>query len=192
MEKKKKKSQLREWVDSALVALVLVVFIRTFFFQIYKIPSGSMIPTLMPGDRIFVSRLVYGPKVPFCNLRLPGFRRPKRGDIIIFIPPHERHKHYIKRLIGLPGDTVSIRRGNIYINGKIVTIPQIARNFYYNEGKYGRKGEVVKIPPHKYFALGDNSINSQDSRFWGFVDENDITGKAEFIWWPIKRIGMIE
>jgi len=189
-EEKKKGGWIREWVESIVIAAAIAIFIRTFFFQIYKIPTTSMVPTLKPGDKIFVSKLTYGPKIPFTDLRLPGFREPQRGEVVVFIPPNERDKAYIKRLIGLGGDHIRIKDGNIYINGKRVTEPRIAGNFYYNEGKYG-VGEIV-VPQGKYFFLGDNSLSSLDSRFWGFVDKKDIIGKAIFIWWPPPRIGMIE
>ncbi len=190
--KTKKKGKVREWVESILIAAVLAIFLRTFFFQIYKIPTTSMVPTLMPGDKIFVSKLSYGPKIPFTDFRLPGFSEPKRSDIIVFIPPHDRKKAYIKRLIGLDGDKITLRDGNVYVNGKIVVDPRIARNYYYNQGDYGKEGEVIVVPEGKYFFLGDNSISSLDGRFWGFVDKEDIVGKAIFIWWPPKRIEMVE
>lgn len=188
----KKKSNLREWIEAFIVALALAVFVRTFFFQIYKIPTTSMVPTLTPGDKIFVSKLTYGPKVPFTSLRLPGFKKPQRGEVVVFIPPKDRNKAYIKRLIGVGGDRVLIKDGNVYVNGKIMVDPRIARNYYYNQGDYAREVKEIIIPKDKFFFLGDNSISSLDGRFWGFVDEKDIVGKAIFIWWPIKRISMIE
>ncbi|MCM8774599.1 MAG: signal peptidase I, partial [Candidatus Omnitrophica bacterium] len=171
MGKIKKKSSLREWIEAIVVALALAIFVRTFFFQIYKIPTGSMIPTLMPGDKIFVSKLSYGPVVPFFGWRLPGFTKIKRGDVVVFLPPQEENKlffsrkHFIKRLIGLPKERLIIKNGNIYINGKIVIDPKIAKNNYVNGGFYGN--EEIYLPQGKYFFLGDNSINSLDSRFWG-------------------------
>lgn len=188
---KQPKSQTREWVESILIAAALAIFVRTFFFQIYKIPTTSMVPTLMPGDKIFVSKLVYGAKIPFTKFRLPGFRAPHRGDIVVFIPPHDRKKAYIKRLIGVGGDRVLIQGGNLVVNGKMVVDPRLARNYYYNNGDYGQEKEYV-VPPGKYFCLGDNSISSLDSRFWGYVEASDVAGKAIFIWWPPKRFGMIE
>ena len=190
--KNKKKSVWREWADSIIVAAILAIILRTFLFQIYKIPTTSMVPTLMPGDKIFVSRITYGPRIPFTDIRIKGLRMPKRGDVVVFIPPHDRKKAYIKRLIGLPGDTVAIRKGNIYINGKEVVESQIAHNYYYNQGDYGVEGKEIVIPEDSYFFLGDNSISSLDSRFWGFVDKKDIVGKAVFIWWPFNRINMVE
>ena len=190
----KKKSVLREWIDAILIAAALAIFLRTFFFQIYKIPTTSMVPVLVPGDKIFVSKLTYGPKIPFTPLRIPGFRKPKRFDVVVFVPPiaSERNKAYIKRLIGLPGDKIELRDGNIYINGKIVVDPKIARNYYYNQGEYGIRGKEVIVPEGKYFFLGDNSISSKDGREWGFADEKDVIGKAVLTWWPLKRIAMLE
>ena len=144
----KKKSALREWVDAIIIAAALAIFLRTFFFQIYKIPTTSMVPVLVPGDKIFVSKLTYGPKVPFTPLRIPGFRKPKRFDIVVFVPPiaTERNKAYIKRLIGLPGDKIELKDGNIHINGKMVVDPKIARNYYYNQGEYGVRGKEITVP----------------------------------------------
>jgi len=190
----KKKSALREWVDAVIIAAALAIFLRTFFFQIYKIPTTSMVPVLVPGDKIFVSKLTYGPKIPFTPLRIPGFRKPKRFDIVVFVPPiaTERNKAYIKRLIGLPGDKIKLRDGNIHINGKIVVDPKVARNYYYNQGEYGARGKEIIVPEGKYFFLGDNSISSKDGREWGFADAKDIIGKAVLTWWPLKRIAMFE
>ena len=151
-----------------------------------------MVPTLMPGDKIFVSKLVYGPKIPFTRLRIRGFSSPKRTDVVVFIPPHDRKKAYIKRLVALEGDHIFIKDGNVYINGKIIVDSQIARNYYYNQGEFGTEGVETIVPKDKYFFLGDNSISSLDSRFWGFVDKNDIIGKANLIWWPPKRLTMVE
>ena len=192
------KSAAREWGEAIIIAGLLAIFLRTFFFQIYKIPTTSMVPVLMPGDKIFVSKMHYGPRLPFINKRVWSMREPKRGEVVVFVPPQEAvkpwyvRKQYIKRLIGLPGDKVLIRQGNIYINGEIVLDAQIARNYYYNQGDYAKSGKDVVVPEGKYFFMGDNSISSLDSRFWGFANEEDIVGKAVFIWWPYKRIGMVE
>ena len=187
-----KKSQLREWIESTIIAAILAVFLRTFFFQIYKIPTTSMVPVLMPGDKIFVSKLTYGPKIPFTKLRIKGFRKPERGEVVVFIPPHDRKKAYIKRLIGLSGDVIVLKDGNVYVNDKILVDPRIARNYYYNQGELAEGAKKIVVPEGKYFFLGDNSIASLDGRFWGFVQESDILGKAIFIWWPLSRITTIE
>ncbi len=183
---------MRKVVLSILILISVLFFINIFFLQSYKIPTTSMVPTLMPGDKVIVSKVIYGPRVPFTPLRLPGLKKPSRGDVIVFIPPEERDKKYIKRLIGLPGDRISIKDGNVYIDGKQIVDARIARNYYYNQGIFSKNGKEMLIPEGKYFFLGDNSINSQDSRYWGFVDEKDIVGKAIFIWWPPKRVGIIE
>ena len=109
---------IREWVESIIIAFLLAMFIRTFFIQAFKIPSGSMRMTLVEGDRILVNKTVYGAKIPFLKKRLPGFRRPQRGDVIVFIYPGDPKKDYIKRLIGLSGETVEINKGRIYIYGR--------------------------------------------------------------------------
>ena len=184
---KNKKGIIREWVESILIAAALAIFLRTFFFQIYQIPTASMVPTLMPHDKIFVSKLVYGPKVPFTSYRIPGVRKPKRADVVVFVPPEEkqkpwfRRKQYIKRLIGLGGDTVMIKGGNVYINGKVVVDPSIARNYYFNQGNFESYNFQMTVPDGTYFFLGDNSMHSYDGRFWGVVDEKDIIGKVELL-----------
>jgi len=195
---KPQKSQAREWAEAIIIAAVLAIFLRTFFFQVYKIPTTSMVPVLMPGDKIFVSKVHYGPKLPIVNWRIPGKRKPQRGEVVVFVPPQESvrpwyvRKQYIKRLIGLPGDRVLIKQGNLYINGELMTDPRITRNYYYNQGVYGKDGKEVTVPEGNYFFMGDNSISSLDSRFWGFAKQEDIVGKAIFIWWPYKRIKVID
>ncbi len=190
--KAKRKSALREWIESIIIAFLLAVFVRIFFFEFYKIPTTSMVPTLMPGDRILVSKLIYGPRIPFVGVRIPSYRKPKRGEVIVFISPPERNKAYVKRVVGLPREKLEIKHGSIYINGKEVALPSIVKNFYYNFGKYGQEGKIIEIPPDCYFVLGDNSASSRDSRYWGFVNFKDVLGKAILIWWPPKRIGMIK
>jgi len=212
-----KKSEVREWVESIVVALLLAIVIRAYFIQPFKIPSGSMRMTLIEGDHLFVSKYMYGPILlpeihtpeflmpvikrdvqwpealtPLTKIRLPGFTKPKRGDVIVFIFPDERAKDFIKRLIALPGDVVEIKDGKIYINGQVFNDPSIRNTYYYNRGEYGAIGTPIRVPEGKYFVLGDNSGSSHDSRYWGFVDEKDLLGKAEFIFWPFNRVRMIK
>ena len=214
-KEKQKKSVVWEWTESILVALVLAILIRTFLIQPFKIPSGSMRMTLIEGDHLFVSKLRYGPILlpeihspdflkdkidikwpdaltPMTKIRLPGFMKPKRGDVMVFVYPEDRSKDFIKRLIGLPGETVEIRDGKILINGQEVTDPAIANTYYYNRGDYGQEGVPITVPPGHYFMLGDNSGSSHDSRYWGFIDEKDVVGKAEFIFWPVNRVRIIQ
>ena len=179
---------IREWTESILIAFILAMFIRTFFVQAFKIPSGSMRMTLIEGDRLMVNKLRYGPKIPFTDKRLPGFSEPERGDIIVFKFPENPKRDFIKRLIAFGGETVEIRDGEIYINGKMVEIPVIKNIYYYNRGEYGQEDHPIKVPEGSFYVLGDNSASSHDSRFWGFVPERNIIGRAEFIYWPITRM----
>lgn len=193
MMTQKVKSELREWVESIVVAFAIAVVLQTFVIQAFKIPSGSMIPTFNIGDRIFVNKFLYCARIPFVNIRLPimDVREPKRGDIIVFTSPEDPKKDFVKRLIALGGEKVEIREGKIYVNGTVVEDPSIRSVFYYNAGDYGREGSPVTVPKGSYFALGDNSANSRDSRYWGFVPRSNLIGKAVFIYWPLYRIKVI-
>jgi signal peptidase I len=181
-----------EWVESIVVAFVLAMVIRTFLIQPFKIPSGSMRMTLIEGDRLFVNKLSYGPLFPFTKYRLPGFEKPRRGDVIVFKYPVTRDKDYIKRLIAVGGETVEIKDGHIYINDKIVNTPPISNIPYVNAGDYGKPGQKIVVPKGNYFAMGDNSKSSYDSRYWGFVPEELVIGKAEWLFWPLTRIRWIK
>lgn len=187
-----KKSATHEWVESIVVAFILAMFIRTFFIQAYKIPSGSMRMTLMEGDRLMVNKLQYGPKIPFTKKRIPGYGKWKRGDIIVFVYPEDPKKDFIKRLIAFGGETVEIRDGDIFINNRLVEDPEIKNIFYYNRGYYGKEHQTVRVPKGYAFVLGDNSASSHDSRYWGFIPEANIIGHAKFIYWPLNRIRWIQ
>jgi signal peptidase I len=188
----KKKSWLRDWIESIIVAFILAMFIRTFVVQAFKIPTGSMRTTLMEGDVILVNKFIYGAKIPFTDLRLPKVRQPKTGDVIVFIYPENPKKDFIKRLIALPGETVEIKNGTIYINDTPLADSVFSRIYYYNRGDFGQEGQKITVPKDSYFVLGDNSSSSQDSRYWGFVPSNNILGKALVIYWPPQRIRIIK
>jgi signal peptidase I len=188
----KKKSAIRDWVESIIVAFLLALVIRTFLIQAFKIPTGSMRMTLIEGDLILVNKFIYGAKIPFTNLRLPALRPPKRGDVIVFVYPEDRKKDFIKRLIGLPGETVEIKGGSIYVNGKSAQEPVFNQIYYYNRGDFGAEGQRIVIPKDSYFVLGDNSASSKDSRFWGFVPKDNLLGKALIIYWPLNRIRQLK
>jgi signal peptidase I len=191
--KEKIKHEVREWAESIIIALILALVIRTFVVQAFKIPSGSMIPTFEVGDRIFVNKFVYGARLPFTDIRLPAVRQPERGDIVVFLSPELPRKDFVKRLVAKGGEKVLIKNGNVYINGEIVRTPKsISVNQYYNRGDYGREGESVTVPDDCYFMLGDNSANSRDSRYWGFVPKKNIIGKAICIYWPLGRMRLIK
>ena len=192
-----------EWLIPLFWAGILAIFIRSFFVQAFRIPTGSMRPTLLEGDRILVWKLGYAeqlrPSIPGTNfflftLDLPAFWEPKRGDIIVFRYPEDPKKDYVKRLIAFGGEEVEIREGKVIVNGTTLEQPQrVARTFYYNrdDWPYGRSGQRFKVPGRHYFVLGDNSAHSSDSRFWGFVPEENLLGKAVFIYWPIPRVRVV-
>jgi signal peptidase I len=138
-----------------------------------------MRPTLIEGDRILVNKFIY------------KFKEPKRGDVIVFISPEDRHKDFIKRLVGLPGEEVEISNGMILINGRLAD-SKLKGRYYYNRGAYGKEGEGIKVPEDAYYVLGDNSISSRDSRYWGFVPKKYLLGKAFLIYWPPSRIRLIK
>jgi signal peptidase I len=193
MKKTKPKSAIREWIEAAVFAGFLAFcIIRPFVVQAFKIPTGSMRPTLMEGDLILVSKFIYGAKVPFTRFRLPAVRQPKRGDVIVFIYPEDRKKDFIKRLVGLPGDTIEIKSGSIYINDKPLSDTVFNQRYYYNRGDFGKEGEKLVVPADNFFVLGDNSGSSKDSRYWGFVPKDNILGSAIVIYWPPQRIRIIK
>ncbi len=179
-----KKSKLRENVESVIYALVIAVFVRAFFVQAYKIPSGSMIPTLLIGDHILVNRLAYGLRIPYTKKKFFP-RHPKRGDIVVFVFPLDRSKDFIKRVIAVGGETVEVKGEDIYINGKRIRDPW--GHYYTGMSKEIHFGPT-KVPKGYIFVMGDNRDNSYDSRFWGFVDERDVKGKPMFIYfsWDSK------
>jgi len=188
----RKKSVVRDWIESIIVAFLLAMVIRAFVVQAFKIPTGSMRPTLLEGDLILVNKFQYGAKIPFTDLRLPAFTKFNRGDVIVFIYPEDRKKDFIKRLVGLPGETVEIKGGTIFVNDKPLLDPPFNQYYYYNRGDMGIEGQKITVPKDSLFVLGDNSASSKDSRYWGFVPFNNILGKAIVIYWPPQRIRMIK
>lgn len=189
---KKKKSALHEWIESAVIALILALIIRTFIVQAFKIPSGSMHPTLLEGDAILVNKFLYGARIPLTPWKLPSIRPPARGDIIVFVYPEDPKKDFIKRLVAKGGETVEIRNGTIYVDDKPVTDPAFNCRYYYNKGDFGGINQKITVPEGMYFVLGDNSFTSHDSRYWGFVPEKNICGKALVIYWPPNRIRVLK
>jgi len=182
----KRKGIIREYAEAILIAVILALFIRTFVVQAFKIPSGSMVPTLQVGDHILVSKFIYGVKIPFIRKTIISLTRPKRGDVIVFIFPKDRSKDFIKRVIGIGGDTVEIMDKKVYINGKLFNDPY---GVYNDRFIFPRRIEPrdnfgpITVPKDATFVMGDNRDNSRDSRFWGFVDLKDIKGKAFIIYW---------
>jgi len=187
----KKKSVLRDWMESIIIAFILAMVIRAFVVQAFKIPTGSMRPTFLEGDIILVNKFIYGAKIPFTDVRLPAVRQPRRGDVVVFIYPENPKKDFIKRLVGLPGETVEIKDGTVYINGNPLLEPMFSSFYYYNRGEFGAEGEKIIVPQDSFFMMGDNSASSQDSRYWGFVPHKNILGNAILIYWPPQRIRMV-
>lgn len=182
----KTKSAFREYAEAIIMALILALFIRTFIVQAFKIPSGSMIPTLEIGDHILVNKLTYGVRMPFLERYLLQYATPQRGDVVVFIYPEDRSKDFIKRVIAVGGDTVEIRAKKVFINGKPIEDPHAHFAGYDPQAggvgsgdDYGPKA----VPANHVFVMGDNRDRSYDSRFWGFVDLNDVRGKAFLIYW---------
>lgn len=188
----KRKTVLREWIESIVIAFLLAMVIRTFLVQAFKIPTGSMKPTLMEGDLILVNKFIYGANVPLTGLRLPGLRQPARGDVVVFIYPEDKKKDFIKRMVGLPQDKIAIKNGTLFVNGEPLLDPVFSQRFYYNRGDFAKEEEEIVVPAGNFFMLGDNSASSKDSRYWGFVPEKNIIGKAILIYWPPRRIRMIK
>ncbi len=168
----------KNWGEPFLIAAVLAILIRTYLVGPYKIPTGSMRPTFMEGDRIFVNKISY------------HFNEPERGDIIVFKYPLDRKKDFVKRLVGLPGETIEIRNGMLYVNGEALDDAPFSNQYYYNRDNwlYGQEGQAFVVPANHYFVLGDNSAHSSDGRHWGFVPDDNVVGKAFIIWWPLNRI----
>jgi len=186
IDKLKKKSAFREYAEAAAIAIILALFIRTFVIQAFKIPSGSMEPTLLVGDHILVNKFIYGVKIPLIRNTLIPITEPQRDDVIVFIYPLDKSKDFIKRVIGLPGDTIEIIDRRIYINAKLY---QDMHGFYADRGNSLASSRVknhfgpVTVPEDNVFVMGDNRNHSYDSRFWGFVPIGSIKGKAFIIYW---------
>jgi len=210
----------RAWENFKSIAgtLAIFLFIRAFFIEAYRIPSGSMIPTLLIGDWLFVNKLVYGPHVPFTSTNLPGYSEPRRGDVMVFVSPYQADEAergedptptLVKRLVGMPGDTIFMRAGLLHING----MPQ-RQGYGAEENPKGDPNEIhplfdwqkkvglaqsrfgpapaqpthddwgpFVVPASHYFMMGDNRYNSKDSRYWGFVPRENVRGRPLFIYY---------
>jgi signal peptidase I len=220
-----------DWTAGLFPVIISVFFLRSFLVEPFKIPSGSMIPTLLVGDLILVNKFHYGLRIPVINTKITDGEKPQRGDVMVFRYPPKPSLDYIKRVVGLPGDTVAYLNKRLTINGKTIetqTVPEFfdedsMRYFkQYQEAlgaqphrllndddrpafipgvekfpgfeacNYTIEGVTCKVPAGHYFMMGDNRDNSMDSRYWGFVPEKNIVGKAFFVWMnfgSLKRIG---
>ncbi len=191
----------REYAEAIVIALVLALTIRVFLVQAFKIPSGSMIPSLQIGDHILVNKLAYGLQIPqdcefeaallpvtcYSSSMLFEFEKPERGDIIVFRYPEDEHKDFIKRIIGLPGDTIHIRKKIVYINGEPFRDEPFTQRVDPGviDGRINPRDNLgpITVPPNSYFVMGDNRDQSLDSRFWGYVQEHKIKGRAFLVYW---------
>jgi signal peptidase I len=220
-----------EWGASFFPVILIVFVLRSFLFEPFKIPSGSMIPTLLVGDFILVNKFTYGIRLPVINQKVIDINLPERGDVMVFRYPEDPSLDYIKRVVGLPGDTIAYQGKKLTINGQAVEMKKIddfrhpermyfseqfvaqlgniehkllndtdapafvpdASRFPHRENcTYNASGVICKVPAGHYFMMGDNRDNSRDSRAWGFVPEQNIVGKAFFVWMnfsDLSRIG---
>ena len=207
---------LVEYSKSFFPVILVVFMIRSFIVEPFKIPSGSMMPTLLAGDFILVNKFTYGLRVPIMNNTFIEVGRPQRGDVFVFHYPPDPSIDYIKRVVGLPGDKIAYRDKQLYINGQKLDVSPAGDYQYvgaglnvtnakrYQEQLGDKKHDILieensitidgetEVPAGQYFAMGDNRDNSRDSRVWGFVPENNLVGRAFFIWWNFDnfvRIG---
>jgi signal peptidase I len=184
-EAKPKKSVLRENIEAIIIAILLALFIRTFVVQAFKIPSGSMLNTLLIGDHILVNKFIYGIRMPFSGRVLIPVSEPERGDVVVFKFPEDPSKDFIKRVVGVEGDIIEIRNKDLYVNGEFkekdyaIHLDPHLQQFDKNRDNLG----PLTVPQNSIFVLGDNRDFSYDSRFWGFVDLEDLKGRAFMIYW---------
>ena len=228
-----------DWTAGLFPVILLVFLLRSFLFEPFKIPSGSMMPTLEIGDLILVNKFHYGVRLPVVNQKIIANHEPQRGDVMVFRWPVDTSIDFIKRVVAVPGDEVSYRNQQLYINGKIATVGPL--DDYYDEDRriyskqfletlpretgevkhrllvdptapssyghrarsfpnsdqcrYSAEGVTCKVPPGQYFMMGDNRDNSEDSRYWGFVPDENIVGRAFLVWMNfgnLKRIGRFD
>ena len=184
-----KKSVAREYLEAILVAVALALFLRTFVVQAFSIPTGSMENTLLIGDFLLANKIVYGARIPFTDARLPGFRNPEPGDIVIFEYPKNPERDFIKRVVAGPGQEVEIRDKILYVDGKRTVDPPLSKYVdpvilpFSSSGGDRDNKRLARVPEGHYFVMGDNRDNSEDSRYWGFLEKERIRAQANIIYW---------
>ena len=182
-----RKSTVREYFESLVVAVILALFVRTFGFQAFKIPTGSMEPNLLVGDHLLVNKFVFGPTVGGLERALLPMREVERGEVLVFKFPEDPERDFIKRVIGLPGEVLEYKEQRVFINGMPLVEPYA--HYQLPASAEGGSGDPrvhygpVTIPAGHYFMMGDNRDDSQDSRYWGFMPATYIKGRALFIYW---------
>ena len=182
------KSTAREYFESICVAVILALFVRTFVVQAFKIPTGSMENNLLIGDHLLVNKFVFAPTLSAAERALLPIDAIQRGDIVVFKYPEDPERDFIKRVIGLPGDTIELKQKRVYINGRQLDEPYVqylsppeesSEEDFDVRVRYG----PVTVPDDHFFMMGDNRDNSQDSRYWGFMPRSYVKGKALFVYW---------
>jgi signal peptidase I len=193
-----------DWVKSLAVAFVLFLVVRTFIVEAFKIPTASMENTLLVGDFLLVNKAVYGTRVPGSNIRVAAFREPQRGDVIVFHPPQDPEKNWVKRIVGVPHDTLEMREKRLYLDGAPVYEPYARYEDEHGDAVHPdmrwQSGYLIAstppkyeptrdnwgplvVPTGRYFVLGDNRDNSDDSRYWGFVPRDQIRGEPLIVYY---------
>jgi signal peptidase I len=216
---KYRKSAVREYAESIGWAVLIALTLRAFVIEPFKIPSGSMIPTLLVGDHIFANKFTYGLRIPFTFIKFWERNKPARGDVVVFIKPDDPDKDFIKRVVGIEGDSVEVRGKDVFINGTILPREGAGTFTYRDHYEYAQRGieiraamfretlggaehdilirddispsgeRVYTVKPGNIFVMGDNRDNSSDSRVWGQVPLTHVKGKAMFIWWSWSTNG---
>ena len=186
-----KKSVVREYFESLVIAVALALFVRTFVFQAFKIPTGSMEPNLLVGDHLIVNKMIFSPAATGLERAVLPRRDIRRGEIVVFKFPKDPTRDFIKRVIGLPGDQLELRRKKVHVNGRSIDEPY-AHFLVPLSPEGGRRADdlreeygPVTVPANQYFVMGDNRDNSEDSRFWGFLPASYVKGKALFIYFSV-------
>lgn len=209
----------KDIIKAIFYCLLVVVFLRSFVVEPFRIPSGSMVPTLKVGDHIFVSKFSYSLAVPFTKIQFLSFKEPKRGDVVVFLWPRDESLYYVKRVVGLPGDRLLIKGRNIFINDRLISKDEVdpeklppdlkgdadPSSLYFRERlgnteyfirqssltPVGHEGRDIDqvIPLSQFFVMGDNRDESSDSRSWGLVPKENIKGKANLIWLSLDQVG---
>lgn len=199
---------LRDWLKSVVIALLLFFVIRAAVVEAFKIPTSSMEGTLLVGDFLLVNKAVYGPRLPGTEILLPGLIHPQRGDVVVFHPPHEPKKNYVKRVVGIASDTLEMRDKRLYLNGSLADEPYARhvdgrgdavhpdmewqshhliasepRQYHPTRDNWG----PIVVPEGRYFVLGDNRDNSEDSRYWGFVSRHEIRGRPLLVYYSYTQ-----
>ena len=183
------KSTVREYFESIVVAVILALFVRTFVFQAFKIPTGSMKPNLLVGDHLLVNKFIFAPTASPLERALLPMRPIERGDVVVFKFPEEPERDFIKRTIGLPGETIELKNQTVFVNGQALTEPYAhylfppADETQTDAFDLRRKFGPVTVPDGHFFMMGDNRDDSQDGRFWGFLPQSYVKGRALFIYW---------